>query len=249
MLHLARGIVISAALVFVCWWVLQGSSSFQTCIQQDQKQSANNHPENYISTFAAGANTYRDCLGEFVHDRKDEILVAFTVILAFSTIFLWVATRDLVESAERTAKRQLRAYVGVDEVSIKVVERDKKPFIYVRIKNYGQTPAYSLRYWADIIIAPTFPDQSAFKDRTWCGESVLDPGSVFGIYSQKTDALLPDEADAIGRDTKRIYFMARIVYRDAFGKKRHTDIRQECGGTQLIGMGRMENSEKGNRQT
>src|SRR5258708_3153512 len=100
-----------------------------------------------------------------------------------------------------------------------------------------------------MVIAPKLPHQSDFKDRKWSGESVLDPGSVFGLYSLKNDVLTPEEADAVGGDTQRIYFMAHIVYRDAFGKKRITDIRQECGGAQLIGMGRPQTSEKGNRQT
>jgi predicted PurR-regulated permease PerM len=40
-------------------------------------------------------------------------LVAFTALLAGSTLFLYLATRNLVEGAENTAQRQLRAYVGV----------------------------------------------------------------------------------------------------------------------------------------
>jgi hypothetical protein len=39
------------------------------------------------------------------------IIAIFTVLLAFVTGFLWIATRALVKGAEVTADRQLRAYV------------------------------------------------------------------------------------------------------------------------------------------
>jgi hypothetical protein len=241
-LSILRAGIIAAALATVALWVLGSSPSFESCIQEKQTQGANSHLPDYFAALPV-------CLGSFVHKYRDELVAVFTIVLALSTIYLWFATGDLVRGAERTAKRQLRAYVGVDEVSITGVERDKKPMIYVRIKNYGQTPAYSVKYWADIVIAKKLPVESAFEDRKWSGESVLDPSSTFGIYSETTDVLPADDADAIGSDTQRIYFMARLVYRDAFGKKRTTDIRQECGGGRLMSIGRMSVSKKGNRQT
>jgi len=105
MWHLARGLAISLVLVAVCWWALQGSQTFTACVQQDPKQTTENHSEKDYSAFVARADLFRDCLGDFVHDKKDETLVAFTVILAFSTIFLWVATRDLVSGAEETSRK------------------------------------------------------------------------------------------------------------------------------------------------
>jgi len=66
-----------------------------------------------VGSFSVWAHAYRGCLGHFVHDRHNEILAAFTVILALSTIFLWFATRDLVKEAKRTSERQIRAYVSI----------------------------------------------------------------------------------------------------------------------------------------
>ena len=37
-----------------------------------------------------------------------------TLVLAFATVMLWLSTRDLVIDAEKTAERQLRAYLYVD---------------------------------------------------------------------------------------------------------------------------------------
>jgi hypothetical protein len=144
MLSIARGFLISAALIVVCWWTLQGSPSFQACIQQDNQEAADRQPKEYISRLNARAIAIRDCLGDYVHDRKDEILTVFTVILAFSTIFLWVATRDLVESAEKATRRQLRAYVGIAEAKVENCTPGQILTFTFKVKNYGQTPAHDL---------------------------------------------------------------------------------------------------------
>lgn len=34
------------------------------------------------------------------------------ILLAVATVLLWIATRELVRGAEKTAERQLRAYIG-----------------------------------------------------------------------------------------------------------------------------------------
>jgi hypothetical protein len=72
------------------------------------------------------------CVGVFIHDTHDEILAAFTVLLAFFTLALWASTselaRDARESAQKTiktmedtARKELRAYVSVQEVDMTIV--------------------------------------------------------------------------------------------------------------------------------
>jgi hypothetical protein len=250
MLNIARGLLISAAFVLLCGWALQGSPSFQTCIQQDKKEAAADQPENYVSTFAARADIYRDCLGDFVHDRKDEILVAFTVILAFSTIFLWVATRDLVRSAERTARSELRAYVGISNVIIKNIVADEKPIIEIRFRNFGKTPAYKMRSWTDSVLEPTGTKEKLLKlDREWTGASVLNPDDAYTNMSTRKTAVTAQEADAILTDTKRLYVRGGIQYRDAFGKKRWVYFGFETNGRTLIERGQMAVSDGQNTAT
>lgn len=250
MLNIARGLLISVALVLICWWALQGSPSFQACVQKDDKQSADNQSKNYIETFATRADIYRDCLGEFVHDRKDEILVAFTVILAFSTIFLWVATRDLVKSAEKTARSELRAYVGISNCTIRSVSANEKPIIEIRFKNFGKTPAYKLRSWTDSVLEPTGTREKLLKlDRQWTGASVLNPDDSYTNMTTRKTVLTVEEADAILTDTKRLYVRGGIQYRDAFGKTRWVRFGFETNGKTLIERGQMAVSDGQNTTT
>jgi hypothetical protein len=224
MLNLARGVVISIVLVLVSWWALQGSQTFKGCVQQDPAQTADNKPENNVSAFVARANLYRDCLGDFLHDRKDETLVAFTVILAFSTIFLWVATRDIVSGAERTAKSQLRAYVGIasGHLAIEIVDGKIKPTVTIRVRNFGQTPAYEVHSKGSITLASKFSDALSGRLISISGKNAIFPQSSQRIR------LTQDLNAPTGEGPLDTFVFGYITYKDVFGHLRRTNFRFTC---------------------
>lgn len=204
MLSFARGTIISIALILVCWWALQGSETFKTCVQQDPKLTSENKPEDHLSAFVAGADLYRDCLGDFVHDRKDETLVAFTIILAFSTIFLWVATRDLVSSAEKTARSQLRAYISVVNGDIQFVNGTNGIQAQIKIKNFGQTPAHRTVAWASVrVLEAEITGFSMKKGDKPATRAVMGRGAETIVA--RLVAVSPDDLVAIQAGTKRIF--------------------------------------------
>ena len=219
-----RGILISAVLVLVCWWALQGSPSFQTCIQQDDKQSSENTSKDYVSAFTTRANAYRDCLGDFVRDRKEETLVVFTVVLAFSTIFLWVATRDLVKSAERTSRQQLRAYVTANSGDFTT----KSGFVAsVIVKNVGQTPAYNLTVISTTrVLAHPLPKRFNFKIRDEENPSSMTLGRDEAARhpSPLKEVITQTDFDnfAFPTGANRLYTYGTITYDDIFRKRHRT---------------------------
>jgi hypothetical protein len=248
MLKIFRAVVLFALPVLLCVWVLQGSPSFQKCVQ-DKDVSGDNATRDYLTTFTTRANIVRDCLGDFVHDWKDETLVVFTIILALSTIFLWVATRDLVNGAEKTAKQQLRAYVGVAGIDIKKVIANERPVISLAIQNFGQTPAYGVHYWLDSIVAEKDAVRLKFDAQTFSGKSVLNPGDNFRIISTAVKPLTSVQVDQVLADTQRIFLQGEIRYWDVFKKYRKTLFRHETAGKDVIAMERLTPSEKGNIAT
>jgi hypothetical protein len=62
------------------------------------------------------------------------LMIVVTLIVAGATIYLYMATKDLVKSGENTAKRQLRAYLSFH---CNVYDGH----IRFTVLNYGQTPA------------------------------------------------------------------------------------------------------------
>src|SRR4051794_33085845 len=88
------------------------------CIGDDSAQTYANQQNEHCAALSRAVIAYGwaalNWLGHFVHTYKEEIIAAFTVVLAIATGYLWKATRDLVDGAENTAKRQLRAYIVVN---------------------------------------------------------------------------------------------------------------------------------------
>jgi hypothetical protein len=62
-------------------------------------------------------------------------------LLAIATWMLWYATARLVKGADRTAERQLRAYVFVEKTNFQSTGPQGWDIRY-RIKNFGHTPAH-----------------------------------------------------------------------------------------------------------
>ena len=78
------------------------------------------------------------------HVRGEMLGVKYGEWLLFlATMGLWWATWRLVKSSEKTAERQLRAYVNISVARATAVDFNIN--YYVEAKNFGQTPAYNVR--------------------------------------------------------------------------------------------------------
>lgn len=87
-----------------------GSSSFQECASQCAK-SAQEY-QNSSSSFFSFINFILDwtkftCIGSFIHGAHDEILAAFTILLAIFTLALWASTSKIAEDARTTGENQV----------------------------------------------------------------------------------------------------------------------------------------------
>ena len=74
----------------------------------------------------------------------DTLVAIFTAFLFFATLALWLSTKGLVEGDKKTAERQLRAYIHIDDVKISMVRQEYDKTIKIAIKNFGLTPAHSI---------------------------------------------------------------------------------------------------------
>jgi hypothetical protein len=99
------------------------------------------------------------------------ILTVATSTLAWFTYWLWRATTKLVVGAEEIAKKELRAYVGIDALNFEIEKLsvyetqasdngDTTVFnnlILATMKNYGRTPAYDVQIFVNLC-SLTVPD-------------------------------------------------------------------------------------------
>jgi hypothetical protein len=97
--RLSRGLIAALALILISW-IVADSPSFKTCVHEAQQHSSDEPPKDKVSAFFSFLNIRKDCVGEFVENKGEAVLATFTVILAISTILLWLATKDLFEAGE-----------------------------------------------------------------------------------------------------------------------------------------------------
>ena len=144
-------------------------------------------------------------------------LVIATIVIASIGMLQWWETRN-------TAKRQLRAYVGVRPSTLKIVTTWEWIF---DITNYGQTPAYRLIDNAIVDICPyplppkfPFPELPAPEPSA----AVIYPNMVYytGVARAKRDFTQEELNKIKSGTTHRLYIFGMLKYVDIFGISRTT---------------------------
>jgi len=163
----------------------------------------------------------------------DTLLVAFTALLFAATVFLYRATRDLVQGAEITAERQLRAYVSAAPNIIFPFDAKTTVEMGFRVENHGQTPARNVRCCAVVDVLPyPLPPNYIFHEPTIqtrsgglaCGEHVdirMAAKRYFGNDEIKK---------VLVNDGCRIYLYGTLKYEDAFDRTRTTQFCRSVVG-------------------
>jgi hypothetical protein len=111
--------------------------------QKTNEGTQTQETENYWKRFVRFVET-RD---KFINAFSTILMLIVTGFVAYATFSLYGATRDLVIGAEKTAERQLRAYVYVlpPPQGISAVIAGSSQRTVVALRNSGQTPAYEMQ--------------------------------------------------------------------------------------------------------
>lgn len=152
------------------------------------------------------------------------------IILAVATVLLWVATRDLVRGAEKTAERQLRAYIAVKEDATNAVKDIEMPNgghaleIRMLMKNVGQTPAFKLTQWTSAKVdreTISLPGQDHEPD-----QGIYMPPGVEMCFVTRIDTPWTTEMLAMETgDGMCLHIWGEINYRDIFNVTRFVKFR------------------------
>lgn len=166
-----------------------------------------------------------------------------------ATLALWWATRRLVKGADKTAERQLRAYVMIDSVNLTNLAVGGNPEAHITFKNSGQTPASEMTHWARLgfLQFPTPSGSFPQKPQRILPASTLAPGGKVTITTGINQPLNPVTLAAL-QSSHALYLVGEIRYRDAFGEQRETDFVLFCTGP-MVAAGTMASFETGNRIT
>lgn len=186
--------------------------------------------------------------------NHEAILAAFTIgiflvtaALAGYTKKLWGSTNELVQKSGDTAQRQLRAYVFVESVTILnvanpiVIEGNPPikptgaavgypkdgPLAILTIKNTGQTPAYVVIHWGQMLFRefPLTGNLPGKQEGFFMTKSSIAPGGITNKNVRLPHPLSEEEITRLRNGTGAIYVFGDISYKDAFGVDRITNFR------------------------
>jgi hypothetical protein len=148
-------------------WMMAGGLGPCLIEPEHRQQAANDNEHEDCPTFFAGTLLGFERGFEWVKsDDNDKAVVAgFTIVLAVSTIGLWLATNKLWRAgetqrnlAEDTAERQLRAYVSIESGGNGRQRRGGRFEFKPVITNNGLTPAEDVQILSRVgLVAPIIP--------------------------------------------------------------------------------------------
>jgi hypothetical protein len=186
--------------------------------EQNQKNAC------YDAAAKSGHST-EECENFWEKTTSDPI-ATFTLVLAFSTVGLWVATLGLYVAGERHSERQLRAYI-VSPVQAEIINfHAAVPQIVLAFINAGQTPAHNVRFFTTSAVAifpleerPRIPSHEPLA-----GDSigVIGPQGTFHTDHASDLPVTNEERQAVIEGRCAFYVYGELLYSDAFGKERRT---------------------------
>jgi hypothetical protein len=147
----------------------------------------------------------------------ERIIAIFTVILAGSTIGLWISTRKLwlsAKASEVALKTLERPYVVIDP---RTNHADVLAHLEVHLVNHGRSLAFVGIAQGDFYIQDEPPRQFLPLKKHERGVHWVLPGHGKGKIVQWPSRKTADEIERVRAGTDKLYFLAVISYRDAAG--------------------------------
>lgn len=170
------------------------------------------------------------------------------------------AARAQAATSDDTERRQLRAYVFPDGVTVYNVDGDitkilkKPPNLEVQIKNTGNTPAYDVTVFTGGTYRQ-FPARFKVSDvstpiTVYANKSVfiMPSGATEHAFSDVNGATIPLTArqkQSMDDGVSAIYFFGEIIYHDAFGILRCNTFKYYVGGNAGFDGNAMKNAGEG----
>lgn len=138
------------------------------------------------------------------------------------------AANTTISVTQDANRRQLRAYMVIDEIDDANRYSDVEPFTYfVKCRNAGQTPAYDVRVSSYIMVDKS--DRPFDYPEPHMGghvsRSIVGPGSLYSFSEKLGAPFTADEYSQISDGSATIHIWGVIHYRDAFDTEHFTRYR------------------------
>ena len=231
------------------------------CRRQHQQESAKRHPaaatDDEEAKKKAAADREKEAR-EYCVERRSAIAgerqadiarwaagVSFLALVAAA--FAVVFARRTLNTMNDTAKRQLRAYVVLNDTRL-IDLFGANPGFEVNFKNTGQTPARDFKATCRVAASPfpLFGPLSLGPAAPLPSTSLVAPQGLNTVPLPAPRALTDVEKDLVRRRIMAFYVHGIVTYVDVFGDSHWTRFRVMCGGATGIVGGLLANCHEGN---
>jgi hypothetical protein len=142
------------------------------------------------------------------------------------------AAKQAVILSDKTAERQLRAYVFIAHTEISDIMSDKNLAVKLVVINYGRTPAYKFAASLRVDTGP-FPLMATDflpADIQQLKNTSIGPGGQQTLVFHGTAPTAAEWRARFEQKTGAVYVYGKITYVDAFNIERFTNFRLYKGG-------------------
>jgi hypothetical protein len=224
-------------------------------IQPEHNEQASDHDsKKYCPAFHVGAALAFEKADSWLERHDKSVIGAFTIVLAISTIGLWLATNKLWAAGERQIRlsqyatgisasaigvtreigeAQVRAYVRIKQAEIYFLGDDGLPMIEITAVNSGQSPALDFT-WAPQIFY--LSDEREEKVKEPHEEWAEQPGIDIHSASETTATYIVDDfvltqqisVDGVTPDKIAVSVTIHYAWTDVF-ENSFTDVASFAG--------------------
>lgn len=193
------------------------SRSFKKCVEND----AQLQHKNLVTQSVAASSCVVSFFGD--HDKLINTLSTFGLVLVtFGLVVSGMMQTD-------TARKQLRAYIGVDEMQ-NPDHRHIHPAssgilrATALMKNFGPTPALRVQYALGLQVIPGELPVEIFNTAIWSKKQIIQPTQEVVTSINDSEAVDPVTWAAVrtGRTKMNIFVFGLVKYEDIFGSKHFT---------------------------
>ena len=182
----------------------------------------------------------------------------FNLILSVLTFFLVIGAFWQAHLSRSATRRQLRAYVLPSTITLiehegvvpaGILPQDRRPTVVINMRNSGQTPAYNMLHWAQLLLLP-----SSDENNLHVPDDLPQLSSTFLPSQGETSKVLRldrpvsgPEIIEINSHQRALFVHGRVDYRDAFRRKRSVSYRLKYSGVYpLVGAVSLTYCDRGN---
>jgi hypothetical protein len=217
-----RVVVLSAGVVVVAAWILWWASAgypLDGPICLDGSSIKDDCPRYNVALYSAWRFAeFASHWAALIAALSVVVLAIFTVRLWLSTDRLWSVTHKALERAERSAKKEMRAYLSVEPLGINEYVGQNCLLGYFQIRNTGKIPANNVSIYSTIQLDADGARKHFPIGAPRLSPTVLQPGATMEFASFDAWQIPADQLDR--NDPLKIhgyiYVWGEVLYTDTF---------------------------------